>query len=104
MAKDYLAMYLALELELGVTHTIPIMLFDQSPSSLVQTIQGGSYFTSIQEVKDAVHRIVPGNQAFQCSVLLLPFGNPAMSVLFKREEARDQLGLMLEDIDKFFAP
>ena len=104
MAKDYLAMYLALELEQGVTHTIPIMLFDQSPSKLLQGIQWGSYFKTIQEVKDAVHRIVPGNQAFQCTVLLLPFGTPAMGVLFKREESRDQLKLMLEDIDTFLAP
>ena len=104
MAKDYLAMYLSLELEQGINHTIPIMLFDESPSRVLQGIQLCAYFTTIHEVSDAVNRIVPGNKAFQCTVLLLPFATPAMSVLFKRKEAQDQLKLMLEDIEQFLKP
>jgi len=103
MAKDYLAMYLNLELDLGVSHTIPIMLFDESPSRVGLSFQTGAVFKTIQEVKDAVHRIGAASP-FQCTVLHLPLGSPAMSVLFKRPEAQEQLKLMLDGLNDFFNP
>jgi len=103
MSGEYLAMYLTVKFDITEqSMTVPIRLFAESIHRLSEGIRNEAFFTTMDEVQEAMRRVVNTNP-FRIFVLFDALV-PARSVILKRRDAQANMTRMYRRLDRFFAP
>ncbi len=103
MAGEYLAMYMTVKFDITEQSiTVPIRLFAESIHRLSEGIRNEAYFTTMDEAKEAMNRVV-NSSPFRIFVLF-DAAVPERNVILKRKDAQANMTRMHQRLSQFLAP